>query len=37
MYKLQSLGKDGTKGGEGHNADIKVDYLRYFAHVDALL
>lgn len=37
MYKLQSLGRDGTKGGEGHDADIKVDYLQYFAHVNALL
>lgn len=36
MYKLQSLGADGQKGGIGENADIKASYLKYFRHIESL-
>ncbi len=36
MYKLQSLGADGVKGGTGINTDIKSTYLKYFRHIENL-
>lgn len=36
LYKLQSFGADGVKGGNGENADIKHTYLKYFRHVESL-
>lgn len=36
LYKLQSLGADGSEGGTGENADIKHSYLPYFDRLQGL-
>jgi type II secretion system protein G len=36
VYSLHTMGKDGAEGGEGENADIGVDKLKYLDHIGSL-
>lgn len=36
VFELYTLGKDGTEGGTGENADISVEQLVYIDHVSGL-
>lgn len=36
VYSLLTLGKDGAEGGEGENADIDVEKLKYLDHISSI-